>query len=135
MKIEAGIFYKTRGGEKVGPITLVSPPLHETWAGYGEDSAITRTYFADGQWIKGEPTDNDLVSEWTDEPTGPVITETVKRIVPGVYGIVRVGGVRYGKALIQVSMAERELWEGADAEQLRAAAATLLEIADALVKP
>lgn len=131
MKIEAGIFYKTRGGEKVGPITLVSPPLHETWAGYGEDSAITRTYFADGQWIKGEPTDNDLVSEWTDEPTGPVRERLVKEIVPGFYGIVCVGFRGGDKDKPEVSVA----FAGHSADELRAAAATLLEIADALVKP
>lgn len=37
--------------------------------------------------------------DYTAQPSGPVITETVKRIVPGVYGKVHISGhrIKYGE--------------------------------------
>ena len=62
-------------------------------------------------------------------PQGLVITETVKRIVPGVYGRVRVSN-----AMTDASDTCIELMGGIafSAPELRAAIATLTEIADAL---
>lgn len=92
---------------------------------------------ADGRHC-GEPDcDLRLVDEWTDEPTGPVITETIKRIKPGVYGRVEVlsGPTDMCASAVQVTIhpgspVSPHLW--LDASELRAAAATLTEIADAL---
>jgi hypothetical protein len=65
------------------------------------------------------PSENDLIAEWQE---GPVRTVTRKEIVPGWYGIVRVTNM--GDVSIPAP--------GQDPAQLRAAAATLIEIADAL---
>jgi hypothetical protein len=60
------------------------------------------------------------------EPAGPVITETVKRIVPGVYGAVTTS--ERNDSGVRISFPAARL----DATELRAAIATLTEIADAL---
>jgi len=86
------------------------------WCGHRED----------GICVTSGGSDYDLIAEWTDEPeqTGPVRTEVHKTIVPGRYGMVSVG-VRSGD----------ELWIDLNsmmtAAELRAAAATMIEIADA----
>lgn len=66
--------------------------------------------------------------EATPAPTGPVVVETVKRIVEGVYGLVRVDVHRSARV---VYIAPEDGYQ-ATPEQLRAAAATLTQIADAL---
>jgi hypothetical protein len=77
---------------------------------------------------------------WADDATfhavferseGPVITETVKTIKEGVYGLVRVD-VHRSSRVIYITP---EDGHQASPEQLRAAAATLTEIADALDGP
>lgn len=72
-------------------------------------------------------------------PAGPVITATVKRIVPGVYGRVSVHelGVNDGKcvhlALVMDDLHKRGTVHAMmNAAEIRAAIATLTEIADAL---
>ncbi len=151
MKIEAGKFYRSRNNRKVGPMRPL-PPDHDTgaaWEGHfpGE---ITRTFYANGRWrpipwraaarpaspwlSSHQQTERDLVSEWTDEPTGPVITETVKRIVPGKYGRIEVGPT-YSSGRVDVALGPHGYLLPFSEADLRAAAATLLEIADALVKP
>lgn len=72
------------------------------------------------------PTQRDYV-----EPKGPVITETVKRIVPGAYGCVRVGEV-YGSGRIDIALHRSAEMLPLSAAELRDAIATLTEIADAL---
>jgi hypothetical protein len=64
-------------------------------------------------------------SDAKPEPAGPVITETVKRIVPGVYGAVKIShpNSRYVRVNIDASL---------EVECIRAAISTLTEIADAL---
>jgi hypothetical protein len=56
------------------------------------------------------------------EPAGPVITETVKRIVPGVYGNVEISHHN------EVSVS----WMDIKPHRIRAAIATLTALADAL---
>ena len=94
MKIEAGKYYRTRDGKKVGPME------RDTYAGtewpWTADNYIDRCR-DDGTCSTYDQPDerpSDIVAEWTDEPTGPVITETVtrKRIKPGVYGRLHVSG-------------------------------------------
>lgn len=120
MQVEAGKFYRTRDGRKVGPMF--------------EDKSFDRKAFVDqlgngcgwaedgkGLWMASGI---DLVSEWSD---GPVREVTRKEIVPGVYGIIDVPP--------QDDINDRVFIEGlgrVNAAELRAAAATLTEIADAL---
>ena len=70
-------------------------------------------------------------------PTGPVVEETVKRIVPGVYGVLEVGkslempvqcGTDEKQPVVYVSIVSAY----STAPELRAAAAVLLELAGAL---
>jgi len=133
MIVEVGEFYKTRDGRKVGPMKIWGSA---TDADTGDVLFDTMAEgFTSYCWRKsGENGDSqvegfdylDLVALW-QEPTsqGPVRTKTVKEVVPGNYGIVFV----------------RKLSRGAEigiqghfhtATELRAAAATLLEIAEAL---
>lgn len=127
MKIEAGQSYKTRDGRKASKPTWNSD--HGCW--YLAVDEANRAYQSDGthggKWVCNDP-NLDLVAEWADEPTGPVVVETVKRIVPGVYGIVDVvqaQGSTPGCSYIRIIGAY-------PAAELRAAVATLTEIADAL---
>jgi hypothetical protein len=88
------------------------------WTGPLEAKALTSkewTVWFNPVWSSG------FMYRAKPEPQGPVITETVKRIVPGVYGAV---GVQDG-CLVNVAYMRT-------ADELRAAIATLTEIADAL---
>lgn len=82
MQIEAGKYYRTRDGRKVGPLRATDNsfwPMESrgTW------------WRANGESCEGSMArmrkENDIIAEWSE---GPVRTETVtkRRIVPGVYG-------------------------------------------------
>lgn len=121
VKIEAGKFYRTRAGRKVGPMVRMSRDLVWPWT----DPKRTATWREDGtqSFTPGKDSDIDLVTEWTE---GPVRTVTKKEIVPGVYGaVVVVGPIGASRANVCVN-------GNLSAAQLRAAAATFLELADAL---
>jgi len=62
LTLEVGKYYRTRDGRKVGPMKSNS---HEVWAYVSQE----RTYRQDGTWHRFDETDNDLIAEWTDEPT------------------------------------------------------------------
>jgi len=63
MKIEAGKYYRTRDGRKVGPMARAD----NEWAQfYSKDCGL---YFADGTFGSGETTrcpNLDLIAEWTE---------------------------------------------------------------------
>jgi hypothetical protein len=63
MKIEAGKFYRTRDGRKVGPITRL---VDDIFAFESEDACYTETGRA--EFLGNE---NDLVAEWQDEAPAP----------------------------------------------------------------
>lgn len=128
MKIEEGKFYRARDGQKIGPMQsnwcddrcwpFVCRPEHERmyWRHDGEA--------CEGNVNRMRP-DLDLVSEWSEGPVRTVTTVT-KVIEPGQYGIVNVrrdGGTDFGIFVHRGHHSPAEL---------RAAAATLAEIADAL---
>lgn len=124
MKPKVGTYYRTAGGEQVGPMRKG----YWSAAPFGAKVVGSRCnhlclYDEDGRAHMGR--NYDLVAEWGDEPeaqpAGPVRTITRKEIVPGVYGEVTVdddGDVRVGYMH--------------DAATIRAAIATLTEIADAM---
>ena len=70
VKIEAGKFYRTRDGRKVGPMA-------RNYSGFYEDSHPWRdpnsrhTFKSDGTYGIGQhsTSGDDLVAEWPDEPT------------------------------------------------------------------
>jgi len=131
MKLEVGKYYRTREGEKVGPMRHYPDDRSHPWR---SDSGAA--YADDGtRWEGANQPDSIIIAEWSDEPaapkpsaTGPVRTVTRKEIVPGVYGKIevesRVGGVR-------IEMQE-QFYCDQNVAELRAAIATLTEIADAL---
>lgn len=86
MQIEAGKYYRTRDGRKAGPAKLHS----ETYGFWDLGQEYEVCHEADGTYLDGGNNPSDLIAEWVED--GPVRTETVtkRRIVPGVYGPVRV---------------------------------------------
>jgi hypothetical protein len=120
MQIEVGKYYRTRDGQKV---QIHEEADNEGAQFYSKDCGL---YFADGTFGYGETTrcpEQDLIAEWTEALTGHVRTVTRKEIVPGVYGNVIVWNDGSG----DVSVMNMRT-----APELRAAVATLSEIADAL---
>lgn len=120
MKIEAGKYYKTRDGRKVGPAVLRNS-LHNIWPWYVGDEALRRN---DGK-VGGNGTFSesfDLISEWKDETPSPIRTVMRKEIVTGNYGIVAI--TKSNKVMIAAG--------NYTADQIREAAHTLNQIAEAL---
>jgi len=118
MQIEVGKYYRTRDGQKVGPMvanTFIDYPF--------KDGSGLMSFTTDGHRFCADEHHTDLIAEWTEAPTSHVRTVTRKEIVPGVYGNVIVWNDGSG----DVSVMNMRT-----ATELRAAIATLTEIADAL---
>lgn len=125
VKLEVGKYYRRRDGKKVGPMVRNTGgdwvDTHPFACPNGYTYKVDGGYLADdseGSW--------DIIAEWADEPASPehvspVRTVTRKEIVPGNYGKVRVTAGMYVHVNSMSTAAE-----------LRAAIATLTEIADAL---
>jgi len=138
MKLEVGKYYRTREGEKVGPMRG-----HADGGWYAANDKCERGWYDNGARFYGSR-DSTIIAEWTDEPaapkpsaTGPVRTVTRKEIVPGVYGDV---SVSWGRGSDEIALCLVKHGEKADyvghcfltATDIRAAIATLTEIAEAL---
>lgn len=125
MKIEAGKYYKTRDGRKVGPTEVTdyneAYPKAKFWVeGYG-------LVQENGKFGNDEDSPSlDLISEWQDEPS-PIRTVTRREIVAGVYGKVCVNEKGDGTGLDYIQMLP-----SLDAEELREAAHILNQIAEVL---
>lgn len=129
----------TRGGQLakwVERSTLARFPL------VFEVDGLQRTYTEDGRHCSVPACYLDLVRyadesetpetpETPEKPKGPVVTKTVKRIVPGRYGVVTVAQADGPTVAIKLPNAVGE-YQRFTAAELRAAAATLIELADAL---
>lgn len=121
MKIEAGKYYKTRDGRKVGPIENrkredAEHPFIWNWP----DGRGNRIYKPDGTNYSDR--NDDLISEWQDESPSPIRTVTRREIVPGSYGVIQVH--KDGKIGMLPSVKS--------ADQLREAAHILNQIAEVL---
>ena len=68
MKIEAGKYYQTRGGDVVGPLSAVS------WLMTRAFSALDLTWHEDGSYVQGVPGNLDLISEVYVNDTPPADT-------------------------------------------------------------
>lgn len=80
-------YAKNRKGEKVGPIQRVSCSKTTDKKGFYY-SCAGESWYTHGRNIdNGTEKPIDLIEPWVEQPTGPVVTETVTktRIVPGVY--------------------------------------------------
>lgn len=129
IKVEEGKYYRTRDGRKVGPMAFSDGSKDFAGApGFGEGNWYTQhSRHFKGEYINvsifGEQ-DDDLVAEWVDS-TSPVRTVTHREVVPGIYGNVHIHvGANYPHIVSALGMHKPE--------ELRAAAATLVEIAEAL---
>jgi len=71
MKIEAGRFYRTRAGQKVGPMARANATEHR--CGYG---VSLYTHYVETGRVRSDGSDDphDLVAEWTDTPDLTSIT-------------------------------------------------------------
>lgn len=133
MQIEAGKYYRTRDGEKVGPMEDEGDEVFDT-----KDPLVSG--LIDGMkrlWIKSsgkhlfEDSALDLIAEWTDT-TSPVRTVTRKEIVPGTYGPVRVDRLEGNLVQTSIFPTKSGLATWFDAADLREAARIFTELADAL---
>lgn len=81
VKLEAGKYYKTRDGRKVGP-AILRIDLHSTWPWDVGDQALR----CHNGKVGGNGTFDDsfdIISEWSESP---IRTVTRREIVAGVYG-------------------------------------------------
>jgi hypothetical protein len=133
LQIKEGGYYLNREGEKIGPIAS-NEDLNYPWR-VGMD-----TFDSEGNYFWPTANDpRDLVSIMSrpDEPASPVRVVTKQEIVPGRYGEVQVGAVTNmpdtsvpdGGKNLRVSV---DFGGFVSAAELRAAAATFLELAGAL---
>lgn len=64
LKLEVGKFYRSRDGQRFGPMKLIGRPAwHKFTDGklaYGESGGCLST---------GQPLDGDLIAEWSEAPT------------------------------------------------------------------
>lgn len=74
LRIEAGKYYKTRDGRKVGPMR--GPEYSHYW---GDDAMRCgdESYSMDGRCYDFGIANEDLIAEWQDEPTGSTAGFTV----------------------------------------------------------
>ena len=132
MKLEVGKEYRDENGEKRGPMRRTSQELNDPWP-FVCDFADSKTGLlyvrlnGETQSGMGDHSTPNLIAPWPTEPTGPVRTVTRKEVVPGVYGDVEIveddthqGGIGI---YINATM---------DAARIRAAANSMLAVADAM---
>ncbi len=124
MLIEAGKYYRSRDGRKIGPMRRCDGS--HPWCGPASDG-LGVTYYRgeNGSFYSNDTESNhDLVAEWLDSP---VRARTIIEIVPGVYSDVHVdSGLAPNAAAIHYHEAR------ATASDLRAAAAVFVQLAEAL---
>ena len=91
MKIEAGKYYRTRDGRKVGSMAYMPEGRHSEFPWVDPEGNAWKvngqfSLFDDGESV------HDIIAEWTDEPAAPKPSPFVTRreLVPGVYGKIRV---------------------------------------------
>jgi hypothetical protein len=127
MKIEAGKFYRTRDGRKIGPMKKGHGGVEHKWI----------VEFGDGMSWKPDGTSAhcaDLIAEWTE---GPVREVTRKEIVPGVYGRLCIDAPLY-EDIFRVKLADRhgdpddDEFHSWNAAELTAAIDTLTQIRNAM---
>ena len=131
MIIKEGFIGRRRDGQKIGPITanryVDTRYSNHVWETYDSDGC-RYTYNSNGAYLNEDESPFDILAEWADEPAGPVRAVTCKEIVPG----------NFNEVVVEYSQPEHQLrvytnlFQPAIATELRAAAATLTEIADAL---
>lgn len=136
INIEAGKFYKTRDGRKVGPMVDAGG---DDWPFYSDGTDGAPCWKRSGEIShKNVCMPLDLISEWPAETPSPVRSVTRTEIVPGVYGRLRViddaPDKRNGVGVTFVMRGTETVCSSAalTASELRAASLVLGQLADAL---
>jgi hypothetical protein len=130
LRIEAGKYYRTRYGQRVGPIERVHGLAPYVWRGKiaGAFPSVSMWQESGLHSPKLSPHNGlDLVAEWPEEPASPACVRAVTRleIVPGTYGRV---GVSTANGGLYVDISTHPI----NASELRAAARTFNALAEAL---
>jgi len=138
-KPRAGVGARTRDGRKA------IDPISNTYGWCAWVDGVKRQFFANGRHYFGDER-LDLVADWqepvTPAPTGPVRMVTRPEIVPGVYGRLRVWELttdHNNDPVAPITFASRVGGHSMGASpamltaaELRAAAETLSQLADAM---
>lgn len=131
LRIEAGKYYKTRDGRKVGPIKS----YEDRYFHKASFACREWTYLENGKWAGSLNNDNrDLISEWSEEP---IRTVTRREIIPGVYGRIKITGTYQGNR-VTMDWDRNDIITaavpivGMSAEELREAAHLFNQLAEAL---
>ena len=125
LKLEAGKYYKTRDGRKVGPMRELDRNKTDwPWTDKLEDMPDQR-YTDDGKEI-GTGSDFDLIAEWQDETPSPIREVTRRELVAGKYGAVHLVNIPNGDWTIGIDDCN---W---NSEELREAAHILVQVAEYL---
>lgn len=130
LRLRAGGYYRTRGDLRVGPLR---PWGHDEKYIWTEDEGGYLYNDRGVCWGTSYESSATLIEEWaepiTPAPT-PVQTHTTVRtvIVPGTYGRVRVDSTDYERSWIDLYLDHI----GHSADDCRAMAATLTQLADGL---
>jgi hypothetical protein len=138
LTLQAGAFYRTANGSRVELLAHNNPawPFTSTVGDFWSNGLGDAAHAFNGQSYShrygGKRNDMNIVAEWRDEPTtpGPVATVTTTRteIRPGKYGQVNIEFSTQGHELRVYT----SLFQPATAEELRAAATTLNDLAAGL---
>jgi hypothetical protein len=70
MKIREGAYYRTRGGDVVGPMWRDAPSSIYPW------HSVTNRWASDGMYSRGGETQHDLISEVYVSDTPPAVKDT-----------------------------------------------------------
>jgi len=125
MQLKAGEYYKTRDGRKVGPM------VREEYDPLPWTAGDARGWDANGKrYAAANCPGDDLVAVWSE---GPVRQTYRTEIVPGKYGVLRLGAIGSSGVRVPVAFVDQgERFYSVD--ELTAAIATLTQVRDALVE-
>jgi hypothetical protein len=85
LKIEAGRYYKTRDGRKVGPMVIHDGYASGNEIGGSPDRVFYLSGVHGGRYVKRIP-DMDLIAEWVDPRAKPAITAATVDAINDEYG-------------------------------------------------
>jgi hypothetical protein len=100
MKIREGAYYRTRGGDVIGPLSAVS------WCDR-TFSALDLTWHEDGSYVQGVPGNLDLISEVYVSDTPPADTPAPEaKTLRDEFAMAALQGMLASEAVFDRNMAE-----------------------------
>ena len=129
MKIENGKFYRTRDGQKMGPMNV--PPKDKHWSDLVIADCHAMGWCEGGAYYKGEIGDLDLIAEWSDAPAKLMIPLPVTATFRDVDGdLIEVEDSDCGT--VWISKLEAGVIASLSPETARDFAAAIIAYADAI---